>query len=159
MTLKHGIVRMRSLALAVAALSLTTGGRTQALLRVVPPALGLKIEDAFTGSFRDSSALSPGRPKAGEFFMAAARVVRDDTLEPVEAGVIDCQARIGRRGSSVPPTFMGFHEGWSVCVWAIPADAHGKLRGWVSVSVSSLGLGARRYATAEQRFAQRLRSA
>jgi hypothetical protein len=156
-TLKHRIVRIRPLALAVAALVLTIGGRAQALLRVTPPAAGLTIEDFWTGSFSDFSLLSLGRPKAGEFFMAAVRVVRDDTLELVQVGLIDCQAQIGRRGASVPPAFVGFHESWSVCVWVIPADAHWKLRGWVSVSVSSLGLGSRRYATAEQRFAKRIR--
>ena len=157
MTLKHGIVGIQPLALGVAALALTTGGRAQALLRVTPPALGLTVEDVFTGSFSHSSALSPGRPRAGEFFMAAARVVRDDTLEPVQAGVIDCQAWIGRHGSSLPPTSTGFHEGWSVCVWAIPADAHGKLHGRVSVGVGSFGFGAGGFTTAEQRFVKRIR--
>ena len=47
-TPKHGMGRIGPLALAAAAFVLTTGGRTQALLRVTPPALGLTIEDALT---------------------------------------------------------------------------------------------------------------
>ena len=68
----------------------------------------------------------PGRPRAGQSFLAGVIVMDEETGEPLDSATVRCRGRIGSRLVHLISRQFVANTGTAFCYWKIPAQTGGK---------------------------------